>query len=189
MKSLGVIISPDGASANFIQVRTHVHGANRFRVPRDELRRKPCIDYGRTNDEYARLLTVVRTCTVVVKDIQDVEHSIEVTAETLHEAIATALAALQQDNWVGEIGQGFTMVTVVVQQPPIKHEVKMKDFVSWLGRQGNSPAEVMLKQGLRKYWARENTGGSDQKGSPNKSGGTDLRALTDSRSEPPCWSA
>ena len=42
----------------------------------------------------------LRTCTVAVKDIQDVEHSIEVTAETLYEAIATALAALQQDNWV-----------------------------------------------------------------------------------------
>jgi hypothetical protein len=29
------------------------------------------------------------------KDIRDVEHSIEVTAETLYEAIATALAALR----------------------------------------------------------------------------------------------
>jgi integrase len=47
---------------------------------------------------------------------------------------------LQQDNWVGEIGQGFTTVTVVVQQPPVKHEVKMKDFVTWLGRQGRSPS-------------------------------------------------
>ena len=93
---------------------------------------------------------VLRTCTVAVKDVRDVEHSIEVTAETLYEAIATALAALQQDNWVGEIGQGFTTVTVVVQQPPVKHEVKMKDFVSWLGRQGRSPAEVMLKQKLEK---------------------------------------
>jgi hypothetical protein len=43
---------------------------------------------------------VLRTCTVAVKDIRDVEHSIEVTAETLYEAIATALAALQQDNGV-----------------------------------------------------------------------------------------
>jgi hypothetical protein len=51
---------------------------------------------------------VLRTCTVAVKDVRDVEHSVEVTAETLYEAIATALAALQQDNWVGEIGQGFT---------------------------------------------------------------------------------
>ena len=104
----------------------------------------------RTNGEYATLLHVVlRTCTVAVKDIRDVEHSIEVTAETLYEAIAMALAALQQDNWVGEIGRGFT-VTVLVQQPPVKHEVKMKDFVSWLGRQGRSPAEVMLKQKLEK---------------------------------------
>jgi hypothetical protein len=91
----------------------------------------------------------VRTCTVAVKDIQDVEHSIEVAAETLYEAIATALAGLQKDNWVGEIGQGFTTVTVVVQQPPVKHEVKMKDFVSWLGRQGR-------KQKLEKILGKVN---------------------------------
>src|SRR5208282_1357983 len=83
----------------------------------------------RTKGEYVTLLHVgLRTCTVAVRDLRDVEHSVEVTAETLYEAIATALAALQQDNWVGEIGQGFTTVTVVVQQPPVKHEVKMKDF-------------------------------------------------------------
>ena len=92
----------------------------------------------------------LRTCTVAVKDIGDIEHSIEVTAETLYEAINTALATLQQDNWVGEIGQGFATVTVLVQQPPVKHEVKIKDFVSWLGRQGRSPAEGMLKQKLEK---------------------------------------
>jgi hypothetical protein len=111
----------------------------------------------RTKGEYATLLHVVlRTCTVAVKDIRDVEHSIEVTAETLYEAIATALAALQQDNWVGEIGQGFATVTVLVQQPPVKHEVKMKDFVSWLGRQGRSPAEVILKQKLDKILSKAN---------------------------------
>jgi hypothetical protein len=111
----------------------------------------------RTKGESATLLHVVlRTCTVAVKDIRDVEHSIEVTAETLYEAIATALAALQQDNWVGEIGQGFATVTVLVQQPPVKHEVKIKDFVSWLGRQGRSPAEVILKQKLEKILGKVN---------------------------------
>ena len=83
-------------------------------------------------------------------DIQDVERSVEVTAATLYEAVATALAALQQDNWVGEIGQGLTTVTVVVQQPPVRHEVKMKDFLSWLGREGVSPAEIILRQKLGK---------------------------------------
>jgi hypothetical protein len=116
----------------------------------------------RIKGEYATLwFVVLRTCTVAVKDTRDVEHSIEVTAETLYEAIATALAAFQQDNWVGEIGQGFTTVIVIVQQPPVKHEVKMKDFVSWLGRQGRSPAEVMLKQKLEKILV---TRGRDRKG-------------------------
>jgi hypothetical protein len=99
---------------------------------------------------------VLRICTVAVKDVQDIEHSVEVTAETLYEAIATALAALQKDVWVDEIGQGFTTVTVVVQQPPVKHEVKIKDFLSWLGRQGRSPAEVILKQKLEKILGKVN---------------------------------
>jgi hypothetical protein len=104
----------------------------------------------------------LRTCIVVVTDVGDVQHSIEVTAETLYEAIATALAALQQDTWVGEIGRGFTTVTVVVQQPPVKHEVKIKDFVSWLGRQGRSPAEVTLKQKLERILGSEAKRGRDQ---------------------------
>ena len=105
----------------------------------------------RTKYEGAKLLFVVlRTCTVAVKDVQDIEHSVEVSAETLYEAVATAVAALQKDNWVGEIGQGFTTITVLVHQPPIKHEVKMKDFISWLGRQGRSPEEVTLKQKLER---------------------------------------
>jgi hypothetical protein len=99
---------------------------------------------------------VLRTCTVSVKDVRDTEHSIEVTAETLYEAIATALAALQQDSWVGEISQGFTTVSVLVQQPPVKHEVKMKGFLSWLNRQGRSPAEVILKQETRRITEARN---------------------------------
>jgi hypothetical protein len=106
---------------------------------------------------------VLRNCTVAVKDVQDVEHSIEVSAETLYEAIATALAALQQDNWVGEIGQGFTTVSVLVQQPAVKHEVKMKDFLSWLNRQGRSPAEVILKQKLEKILGKVVARGRDRK--------------------------
>jgi uncharacterized protein (UPF0210 family) len=119
----------------------------------------------RRKGEYVRLSRVVlRTCTVAINDIRDVEHSIEVTAETLYEAIASALATLQQDSWVGEVGQGFTVVTVVVQQPPVKHEVKMKDFVSWLGRQGRSPAEVIMKQKLEKILGTVNHAGRDRKG-------------------------
>ena len=135
----------------------------RVKKPRDFTCR-PSESSWRTQGEYATLLLVVlRTCTVAVRDVRDVEHSIEVTAETLYEAIATALAALQHDDWVGQIGEGFTTVTVVVQQPPVKHEVKMKDFLSWLTRQGRSPAEVILKQKLEKILGKVVARGRDRK--------------------------
>jgi hypothetical protein len=92
----------------------------------------------------------LRSCTVSLKDLQDIQHSVDVNAETLFEAIAIALAALEKDSWVGEVGQGLSTVTVLVQQPPIRHEVKIRDFLSWLGRQGRSPAEVTLKQKLER---------------------------------------
>jgi hypothetical protein len=92
-----------------------------------------------------------------LKDLQDIQHSVDVNAETLFEAIAIALASLERDSWVGEIGQGLSTVTVLVQQPPIRHEVKIKDFLSWLGRQGRSPAEVTLKQKLERILGKSNS--------------------------------
>ena len=88
--------------------------------------------------------------------MREVAHTVDVTAETLYEAVAAALTALQQDSWVGEIAQGLNTVSVLVQQPPVKHEVKMKDFLSWLGRQGGSPVEVMLRERVRKLLTKTN---------------------------------
>jgi hypothetical protein len=39
---------------------------------------------------------VLRACKVSVRDIRDVEHTVDVTAETLYEAVAWALAAMHQ---------------------------------------------------------------------------------------------
>ena len=100
------------------------------------------------------LVVVLRACKVSVRDIRDVEHTIDVTAETLYEAVASALTALQQDNWVEEIPQGLNTVRVLVQQPPINHEVRMQDFLSWLGRKGGSPAEIVLREKVSKLLGR-----------------------------------
>jgi hypothetical protein len=89
--------------------------------------------------------------------MRDVEHTVDVTAETLYEAVAAALATLQQDSWVGEIAQGLNTVSVLVQQPPVKHEVKINDFVSWLGRKGGSPAEVTLRERVTRMLTRSPT--------------------------------
>src|SRR5579884_998594 len=111
----------------------------------------------RIKSEYAILPLVLRTCKVSITDICNIEHTIDVTADTLYEAVASALAVLQQDSWVGEIAQGLNTVGVLVQQPPVRHEVKMKDFLAWLGRPGGSPTEVALRERVRRLLPKTNS--------------------------------
>jgi hypothetical protein len=94
-------------------------------------------------------VVALRSCTVTVHDLNDVGHSLDVTADTLYEAVAQALAALRGHEWVGDIGKGLTTVTVKVKQPEVTHLVKMQDFENWLRRQGKTPAEIVLKSRLR----------------------------------------
>jgi hypothetical protein len=96
---------------------------------------------------------VLRTCKVSVADIAGVEHSTEVTAGSLYEAVAAALASLRKDDWVGEIGTGLTTVRVEVLHLPVTHEVKMKDFQAWLQRKSGSPADMVLRDKLLKMLA------------------------------------
>lgn len=91
----------------------------------------------------------VRACTVTIYDLNDVAHSLDVTAATLYEAVAEALSTLRGREWVGEIGKGLTEVTVRVRQPEVVHTVRIKDFETWLNRQGRTPAEIGLKSRLR----------------------------------------
>src|ERR1035438_2627674 len=68
----------------------------------------------------------LKACTVVIHDLNQTSHSLEVTAETLYEAIAQALAVIPANDWVGEIGRGLTTVTVKVRHPEVTHTVKIQ---------------------------------------------------------------
>ena len=74
------------------------------------------------------------------------EHAVEVTAESLYEAVAQALGILRGDMWVEEIGEGLTELKVRVKQPAVEHRVGMKDFRRWLESQGRTPAECTRKR-------------------------------------------
>jgi hypothetical protein len=66
----------------------------------------------------------LKACTVVIHDLNKTEHALDVTAETLYEAVAQALAALRVNDWVGEIGCGLTTATVRARHPEVTHIVK-----------------------------------------------------------------
>jgi hypothetical protein len=91
----------------------------------------------------------LRTCGVTCLDIEGVEHSVEVSADSLYEAVARGLVAFQDADGVAESGHGQTTITVVVKQPEVKHRVRMRDFETWLESNARSPAEMVVKSRLR----------------------------------------
>jgi hypothetical protein len=70
----------------------------------------------------------LKSCTVIIHDLNKTEHALDVMAETLYEAVAHALAALHVNDWVGDIGGRLTTVTVKVRHPDLTHVVRMQDF-------------------------------------------------------------
>ncbi len=91
----------------------------------------------------------LRTCRVTCRDLKDVEHTVEVTADSLYEAVAQGLRAFRDADWASDIGHGLTKISVIVKQPEVEHTVRVKDFESWLESAGRSPAEMSLKTRLR----------------------------------------
>jgi hypothetical protein len=81
----------------------------------------------------------VRFCRVTIKDMDGVKHTVEVTAETLYEAVALGLVAIRGNDWVMGIAQGLNTVHVSVMDIPIEHLVKIKDFHDWLKRNTGAP--------------------------------------------------
>jgi hypothetical protein len=78
-----------------------------------------------------------------------VSHTVDVTAETLYEAVALGMAAIRMDDWVTGIAQGLNKVKVRVTNVPVEHEVVLKDFTSWLDRMNGSPREMSDRKRIR----------------------------------------
>jgi hypothetical protein len=86
-----------------------------------------------------------------------VEHTVDVTADSLYEAVAQGLRVFRQNDWVDDVGRGQTTIDVIVKDPEVKHKVRVQDFERWLESQGRTPAEVSLKNRLRKHLGHEVT--------------------------------
>jgi hypothetical protein len=94
-------------------------------------------------------LMSLRTCRVSCRDLKGVEHAIEVTADSLYEAVAQALRVFRGSDWVDDLGHGRTTISVIVKNPEVEHKVRVQDFERWLEASPRSPAEMILKNRLR----------------------------------------
>ena len=95
----------------------------------------------------------VRTCRVTCWDTQGVEHTVQVTAQSLFEAVAQALRVFREHDWSDDPD---CSACVVVTTKPVECEqrVRIKDFRSWLASAPRGPAEMDLKRRLREILRR-----------------------------------
>ena len=91
----------------------------------------------------------IRSCRVTIQDMDGTAHTVEVTAATLYEAVAQALASLRGHDWVAEIAEGLNVARVSVADVRIEHEVRLGDFSKWLNRTSGSPREINDRQKVR----------------------------------------
>jgi hypothetical protein len=88
----------------------------------------------------------VRSCRVTICDMQGIEHTVQVTAGTLYEAVALGLASIRTHEWVEGIPDGLNAVKVSASNIPVEHSVTVKDFNAWLNRPSRSPREIISRQ-------------------------------------------
>jgi hypothetical protein len=91
----------------------------------------------------------VRSCKVTIQDMEGVTHTVNVTAETLYEAVALGMAAIRKSDWATGIAQGLNTVKVRVTNVPVEHEVALKDFTKWLDKTNGSPRELTDRKRIK----------------------------------------
>ena len=91
----------------------------------------------------------LRKCGVSYRDLNGVEHSVEVSADSLYEAVAQGLRVFRENDWIHEVGRVQTAISVAVSHPEVQHTIRIQDFERWLQSQGRTPAEMSLKARLR----------------------------------------
>jgi len=89
-----------------------------------------------------------RVCVGTVRDLRGVLRSVEVTASSVFEAGALAVAALREDGWSEPIGPATTL-TIAVRPPAITHTVTVQQIVSWTESASLSPEDRIRKDRIR----------------------------------------
>ena len=64
----------------------------------------------------------VRTCRVTCRDAQGVEHTVQVTAQSLFEAVAQALRVFREHDWSDEPNGGSASVVVTIKPAEVEHQ-------------------------------------------------------------------
>ena len=92
----------------------------------------------------------ISKCIVRLKDSHDTEHSVEVHALSLYEAVLRGLNRLQDVGWESNGKETIQRVEVEIHQEPTRHIVDVPKLLRWIKEDTWSPAQQTRKEKLRK---------------------------------------
>jgi len=84
-----------------------------------------------------------KSCIVSCRDVNGTEHSVNVTAESLYDAVAQGLRAFRFDEWTVQSALTAVVTVKVMKEPSIEHRVLLRDFERWLESTNKSPRDVI----------------------------------------------
>jgi hypothetical protein len=90
----------------------------------------------------------LRAYRVLVTSVSGVQHSVEVTADSLYEAAALGLRLLQRNGWVDAAGPA-TRLEVEVSEPVVKHQVTVQQIQRWMDSTAVTPEDRVKKNRVR----------------------------------------
>jgi hypothetical protein len=92
---------------------------------------------------------VSSTCRVSFEDGAGVTHTVSISASSLYEAAALALAEFKRSGFaLASVGSG-TRLRIAVEAPTTTHELSVGKLQSWLDSGGKTPREQAVKVKLR----------------------------------------
>jgi hypothetical protein len=92
----------------------------------------------------------ISKCIVRLKDSHNTEHSVQVYAESLYEAVLRGLSRLEVVGWESNGKQTIQRVEVEIHQEPTRHNVDVPKLLRWIEEKSAYPAQETRKAKLRK---------------------------------------
>ena len=92
----------------------------------------------------------ISKCIVRLKDCHNTEHSVEVYAESLYEAVLKGLSRLEVVGWESNGNETIQRVEVEIHHEPTRHIVDVPKLLKWIEERSTYPAQETRKAKLRK---------------------------------------
>ena len=96
-------------------------------------------------------------CRVSYLDSRNVEHAVDITADSLFEAVAVAVRAFREGALIDELPVAGTELRIAVSPLPVEHRVRLQRVEQW-AQTGTvkSPVEMLRRERVRELLGLKN---------------------------------